>query len=499
MKKKQGFTLIELLVVIIVLSVLLLIAVPSINRIINESRSKTYRILEETMAKSSKNYISVNFGELPDTIGSYVQVDLEALQASGYIDDVYDLENSTSACTGYINITKIGVYDFSYDPCLICDNHRSDYCDADYGVSAKDTIILVEGGDASLPLSRSAAGSGYEGLVKDDESTGLDESVGFSSKYYYTGANPDNYLVYGNQCFRILNISQNGSVKLIYNDDGLYNGTCLTSLDQKDIGEYGAFNWDSENLDTWGNADIKDELGNWYDNLYDRARINYLASFETGDLNSNATLVLDIDDERDTNNTGSTGLINLTDYIKASSNISECTSVASDTNCEVNSFLDKNYSYWSINGDVSSKIGYINNSIIFDNANVSEYVRPILYLNSNTNLSGAGTISNPYKVIMNAFPSDGAYIAIHPRSTESLPDHYVDVTVLEQDPNQYYYMWNNSSVDPLYNDGGWTVFTGGTFHLESVSDGTWYLHIKATNGSGDISIKTSVPLSIVSP
>ena len=41
-KTKTGFTLIELLAVIIILGILVLIAIPSVTKVINDSRKETY-------------------------------------------------------------------------------------------------------------------------------------------------------------------------------------------------------------------------------------------------------------------------------------------------------------------------------------------------------------------------------------------------------------------------------------------------------------------------
>ena len=66
-KNKKGFTLIELLAVIIILGVLLLIAVPSISKYIENSRKNTYINSIKTMVNAVST--SVNALDLPFNIG----------------------------------------------------------------------------------------------------------------------------------------------------------------------------------------------------------------------------------------------------------------------------------------------------------------------------------------------------------------------------------------------------------------------------------------------
>ena len=62
MKNKKGFTLIELLAVIIILGVIMLIAIPSVTRYINESRKDTYIDTARQIVKGAIPMI--NSGEL---------------------------------------------------------------------------------------------------------------------------------------------------------------------------------------------------------------------------------------------------------------------------------------------------------------------------------------------------------------------------------------------------------------------------------------------------
>lgn len=65
------------------------------------------------------------------------------------------------------------------------------------------------------------AGTGHssstsvDGLYKDNADTGANSALPFASKYYYAGANVDNYISFAGSTFRILNISTNDDLKIL--------------------------------------------------------------------------------------------------------------------------------------------------------------------------------------------------------------------------------------------------------------------------------------------
>ena len=56
MKKNKGFTLIELLAVILILGIIALIAIPTVNNILKESRTGAWKSTASQMTKAAENY-----------------------------------------------------------------------------------------------------------------------------------------------------------------------------------------------------------------------------------------------------------------------------------------------------------------------------------------------------------------------------------------------------------------------------------------------------------
>ena len=83
--KKNGFTLVELLAVITILSIVSLIAVPSINRSIQASRQNAYDAQVKNLKTGAKEWGVDNIYSLPAD-GSEITVDLKTLKQGGYVD-----------------------------------------------------------------------------------------------------------------------------------------------------------------------------------------------------------------------------------------------------------------------------------------------------------------------------------------------------------------------------------------------------------------------------
>ena len=85
--KKKGFTLVELLAVIIILSLVLVIAVPSVNRYIKQSKEKAYNTQISTIIEAAQAYASANSGLLPRKEEFVVKITLGQLKSSGLIKE----------------------------------------------------------------------------------------------------------------------------------------------------------------------------------------------------------------------------------------------------------------------------------------------------------------------------------------------------------------------------------------------------------------------------
>lgn len=118
-KMKRGFTLIELLAVIVILGIILAIAVPSVGRIIEESRYNSLLQIEQFVKDSAIKYLAVNNELYPTEIGTTIEIKIDELINKNFLNEVKSPWNNNK-CNGYVLITKIEDNNYNFIPHLNC-------------------------------------------------------------------------------------------------------------------------------------------------------------------------------------------------------------------------------------------------------------------------------------------------------------------------------------------------------------------------------------------
>lgn len=248
-----------------------------------------------------------------------------------------------------------------------------------------------------------------DGLYEDNLLTGYDENEPFSSKYYFKGSDVNNYLIFENSCWQILNITQNNHIKVMFLGESK-NNKC-ENINYNNINIV----WSNDKNNDWMNSNLKKELENWvYNNKIFNSSIDFTSKnslianaewFIGGVKFSGNRLQDNIANERDktlnkrVKYNGKLGLINITDYLKAGCQKSAYDAIEA---CGDNNFLYKDINYWTLNKTIDGELHVwaiengMSSSILTDNENYA--ILPVVYLKPNLSITGNGTIVKPYIV-----------------------------------------------------------------------------------------------------
>ena len=278
------------------------------------------------------------------------------------------------------------------------------------------------------PTNTTIGGQEVEVVESGD---GLYEDEYEEGRYVYRGANPNNYITFNNETWRIIAKEADGTYKILRNEllpDRSFDNYGARTTDycsQGDAPNYGCNAWSSTvnmvgspaeftNRTYKGSVDKDSEMLTYLNG-------EYLSSITTNqdkvvshtwDIGSvvsrNNDLKEQINGEKAYQWNGKVGLISHSDYIRANSNQSMCgTHRINHTNYETCRDLDWMYIsgewWWSLSPDAGSAnyvfsvftIGYVN----YVSATSSKGVRPALYLSSDISLSGLGTKENPFTIV----------------------------------------------------------------------------------------------------
>ena len=301
-----------------------------------------------------------------------------------------------------------------------------------YAAFSTNLTITAKGNikdyNAAWQLKKKVVNSG-DGLYVDSYEDG---------RYIYKGTNPNNYIEFSGEVWRIIAIEADDNLKIIKNSPiGYYY------FDNKDARTEGYCNsettlgngcncWATNNNFISGNfsgivnldSTLKTQLNiNYYETLPQKAKeIIVLNSFKYGpvDNKQNTTLKETLAQEKAYTAKSYIGLLNVSDYVKANIN-NECSTVyefsLTGHSCVTSNITDNwihnlGYSWtWTMNAYSSSNniIWFINAASsagvrdgILDYGNYSgtssNSVNPVVHLKSDIKLLGSGTETDPYTI-----------------------------------------------------------------------------------------------------
>jgi len=339
MKNEKGFTLVELIGVITLLALIALVVYPTITTVMKNTKEKAYNDQVEILIKAAKQWGLENSDELPE-VGMY-SLSIETLLNGGYIsdDEVIDPRNAKQNLNGVIiiqNVSNTNSYEYRY---------------------VEATVKTEIAGWLKENVSE----------FKNEDKEGI-----------FKGANPDNYIKFNDELWRIININDDGTVKIIRND----------FLEERA--------WDTNDTGIWQYSTIRTYLNETYYNVIDQTQAMYLSEgtwcLETLDI-----------DECLITYTDNVGLITAKEYIKAS-NDSECTS-SNLSACKNSNYLNiGGKTYYTItrgSDETLNKIYRIESGVLMNDetAKTPHMIRPVVNLKKEVKItSGNGTQKNPYNI-----------------------------------------------------------------------------------------------------
>ena len=224
--KKNGFTLVELLSIVVILGIIVVVALPQISGSIGSKKEKQYNKIVKIVENAGKVYLTEN--------GTMDSVSIDKLIKSDYLTSGLKNPINNTPLTGCVKkIISDGVTKYKYEVDN-CPNYL-----------ATHIMDLYDNEETRIE----------NGLKKDNTS---DENI----RYY--GANPNNYVSFNNELWRIIGVFGN-NVKLVRSEK--LGNLSWDSSDESINGGTGINQWGEstyEDGNEYAGADLKNYLNTMY-------------------------------------------------------------------------------------------------------------------------------------------------------------------------------------------------------------------------------------------
>lgn len=386
--KNKGFTLVELLSIIVLLGIISLIVYPTITKSLEKARNNAYNTQIAEIKTMAKNWATKNMDKLDEYHLNNTYITFSVLKNEGYMrKGNVDNPKTKEKMVGCIEIaynTDNNSYSYELEE---VDNKISEEnaCDGKIGyIYTYENNTIKENKENISTLA-------YDEIYKSnvirtvgDTDDGLYD---IENDYIFKGVNINNNVNFGGEKWRIVSLNkENKTIKLIKE----------TSI--------GDNVWDNNNNIQYQNSTVKtDKLDILFDTT--SSSVNKKSDKIKKDAIYNVGLVDTVDNydtiiSKETSETINykIGLINISDYMAASTTCSDYNDNCKENNYIFNLFSGK--SAWTINNN-GSGIWNINadGAVVNSSSNELKSYFPVIILNSNITIKeGIGTSTSPYVI-----------------------------------------------------------------------------------------------------
>lgn len=241
----KGFTLIEVLGVIVIMGLILIVAIPTMSKLMNNNKSQEYNSYYSTVQEAAQVYA----GKLGSKLGNSkysgcAEIELSTLINEGYVEAYSDNDvtcTTASGGTDYKIKIRNNKGNISVNFRLICTNNETGEIEYDTGTDSADTnscdaYVMAEEINLKTQLD------GDESLSKE---TPADSNI-----TYITGTNPNNYIWYSGKMWRIVSYnSSTDAVKAVTVNP-------IASIYYNSSSSTGNSSFSGSDIETWLNNDF---------------------------------------------------------------------------------------------------------------------------------------------------------------------------------------------------------------------------------------------------